>query len=314
MKSNGLHHVTAIAGSAVSNHRFYTRTLGLRLVKRTVNFDDPGTYHLYFGGPHGQPGTILTFFPWEEARGGRRGVGEVAEVTLALPPGSLRAWRDRLEDRAVSPFDKVQRFGAEGFRFSDGDGMALVLVEDGEAPADAAWTGEGMAPELAIRGIQGVTQIVREVSPTAELLKERLGFVEVGVDGNRHRFAAGHAGQPGRYVDLVVSGEMVEARLGKGSVHHVAFRAADDDEQARVQQSLSDDGFSVSEVRDRQYFRSIYFREPGGVLYEVATDGPGFALDEPTEALGSSLKLPPQYEGMRARLEASLPPLDRTPS
>ncbi|QRG05428.1 ring-cleaving dioxygenase [Xanthobacter dioxanivorans] len=307
MHSNGLHHVTAIAGPAARNLDFYTRALGLRLVKKTVNFDDPGTYHFYFGDAAGQPGSILTFFPWEHAGQGRAGVGEAQETAFRIPEASVGFWSTRLLSLGLAPDLPEKRFGATVIGFKDPDGMRLALVGVPGIEAEAAWDGGEVPAEHAIRGLHSVTLLLKEAGATAALLTDVFGFAEVGREGTRIRYAApGDA--IGGIVDIREAGDFLSGRQGRGSVHHIAFRAADDATQAAMAERVATQhGLHVTGQRDRTYFRSVYFREPGGVLFEIATDDPGFAVDEAPESLGAALKLPAQYEAHRAEIEAVLP-------
>ena len=303
----GIHHITAIAGDPQANVDFYHNLLGQRLIKKTVNFDDPGTYHFYFGDEIGTPGTILTFFPWRGAVRGRRGNGEVAATAYTIRPGSVGYWQERLSDHGVTVGEQQKRFGAPVIPFQDPDGMIVeFVVEDG--PADVQIWQEGPIPaEHALRGFHSATLWVGEAAPTADLLTNSLGYTFAGQEGNRHRFqAAGEAA--GRTADLLERPGELHGRLGAGSVHHIAFRTADDEEQGEYLQSLRAGGFHVSPVMDRQYFHSIYFRAPSGVLFEIATDAPGFLYDEPVAELGTHLKLPPWLEAQRADIERKVPP------
>lgn len=313
MTFNGIHHVTAIAGDAARNRSFYADVLGLRLVKRTVNFDDPGTWHLYFGDNAGAPGSLITFFPWPHATKGRAGVGDVLRTTFRVPAGSIGFWAHRFLEKGVRHDGVARRFGDSVIDFEDPDGTLLSLVAFGDAPApagEADAAGEAIPPAHAITGIDGVTLLLREAGPTAAILTSVFGFQESGREGAVTRLALGD-GAGRSVVDLHVAGNFPGGHLGRGSVHHVAFRAADDAGQAELAARLvRDHGLRPTEQRDRQYFRSIYFREPGGVLFEIATDDPGFAVDEPQAHLGEQLKLPPQYEAHRAQIEAALPPLE----
>jgi glyoxalase family protein len=310
--------MTAVPGPTTSprsydpqaNVDFYSGVLGLRLVKRTVNFDDPSTYHLYFGDRAGRPGTLVTFFPWPGAPHGRHGVGQAVATAFAVPVGSLAFWGDRLTVAGIAVGEPVTRFGEEVLTLDDRDGLRLELVERaGDAP-DAAWEGGDVPAEHAIRGLAGITLTERSVGATEALLVSTLGFRRVGRDGMRTRLeAAGR--EPGAVVELV---EEPDGAPGARSrpVHHVAFRARDDADQQAWRAGLLGSGLAVSPVKDRNYFRSIYFREPGGVLFEIATDPPGFAIDEPAE-LGGALMLPPWLEPRRGALEAALPPLSTRP-
>lgn len=306
MSEHGIHHVTAFSGPTTRTVDFYTRVLGLRLVKKTVNFDDPGTYHLYFGDEAGTPGTILTFFPIEHAAPGRVGVGQVSETAFRVPKASIGAWAHRFVAMAVPHEAPVQSFGETVLHFRDPDGMPLALVGVEGAENEVAWAASGIAPDQAIRGFHGVTLLLRAAGPTAAILTGVLGFEPVGSEGTQTRLKGSAA--LGGFVTLRSVGDFLPGRQGAGSVHHVAFRAADDAAQETMAEALRrDHGLSVTEQRDRQYFRSIYFREPGGVLFEIATDAPGFAIDEPSDALGTALKLPPFLEPHRGRIEAVLP-------
>ena len=305
--SAGLHHVTAISGPARRNLDFYTRVLGLRLVKKTVNFDDPGTYHLYYGDADGAPGTILTFFPWEHVAPGRVGVGQTEETAFRVPEGSIGYWTHRLVAAGIAFEAPAKVFGETVLPFRDPDGMRLALVGVAGAEAEPAWTGSEVPAEHAVRGFHGVTLMLRQAAPTARVLTEVLGLAETGREGALTRYA-GAAGL-GAHVTLREVGDFLPGRSGGGSVHHVAFRAADDAAQAAMAERAGALGLQVTEQRDRNYFRSVYFREPGGVLFEIATDAPGFAADEPAEALGEALKLPGFLEPHRAEIERVLPAL-----
>ena len=310
MSRMGLHHVTAIAGPAHRNLDFYTRVLGLRLVKKTVNFDDPGTYHLYYGDEAGSPGTILTFFPWQHVAPGRVGIGETSETALRVPKASIGWWTQRLVANGVAHEAPATMFGETVLPFRDPDGMALALVGVAGAETEPAWSPEGIPAEHAIRGFHGVTLLLAEGGPTAAILTDVFGFAETGREGSRIRFSSG--AREGGAVTLHVVGDFLPGRSGGGTVHHIAFRAADDAEQVAMVETLrAKHGVAATEQRDRNYFRSVYFREPGGVLFEIATDVPGFAIDEAPGALGRALKLPPQYERHRAEIEALLPSLEQ---
>jgi glyoxalase family protein len=301
--TSGLHHVTAIAGDPQRNLDFYAGVLGLRLVKRTVNFDDPGTYHFYYGDRTGRPGTLLTFFPWPGARPGRHGVGEATVTSFSVPGSALGYWEDRLGDHGVTGLARRERFGAETLRFADPDGLGLELVADPEEAGDP-WISGAIPGSAAIRRLYATTVELRTSDATAALLQEVLGMRAAGDDGGVRRF---ESDSEGGVIDLVPNPGGPGGTMGAGSVHHIAWRAADGVHQARLRGAVIDFGLGVTPVVDRQYFRSIYFREPGGVLFEVATDQPGFLIDEPEATLGEALKLPPQYEAARDRIEADLP-------
>jgi catechol 2,3-dioxygenase-like lactoylglutathione lyase family enzyme len=305
----GIHHVTAIASDPQRNVDFYTGVLGLRLIKVTVNFDMPESYHFYYGDAIGSPGTILTFFSWEGARPGRIGAGQVTTTSFAVPEDSLGYWTDRLRQQGISVSEPYQRFGAETIRFADPDGLQLELVGH-TGMATVAWEGAEVPAERAIRGFQGVTLSGRRSHQSAQLLGEGLGFQPIADEGNVSRFSAGRA-DSGQFVDLVHATNEPTGSVSVGTVHHVAWRTPSDDEQIAWQQALLGQGHQVTPVRDRQYFHSIYFVEPSGVLFEIATDPPGFAVDESVAELGRSLKLPPWLEPRRAELEAVLPPIRR---
>jgi glyoxalase family protein len=304
----GIHHVTAIASDPQQNVNFYTDTLGLRLVKLTVNFDDPGTYHLYYGDELGHPGTILTFFPWPGARRGRRGTGQAAATAFSVAEGTLDFWEERLRARDVSVGERQNRFGQEVLPFLDPDWMQLELVAHAGAEGLAPWAGGAVDGHRAIRGFHGVTLWQKNIEATARLLTGTLGFRLEGISGPRTRYRAASGG-PGAVVDLLEMPDGQQGTSGAGTVHHVAWRAQDDEEQLAWQRDISKSGHYVTQVMDRQYFRSIYFREPGGVLFEIATDPPGFAHDEPPAELGSHLKLPSWLEPQRDTIQAALPSL-----
>lgn len=306
----GIHHVTAICGSAQTNLDFYSGLLGLRLVKRTVNFDDPGTYHLYYGDRLGSPGTIMTFFPWEHAAPGRRGAGSTEATSFCIPAGSASFWVDRLERADLGQVTRGERFGDEIVRIDDSDGLALELVSGSgtlETPAGPAGHFD-IPPEHAIRSFHGVTLDVPDPEASARFLTDLLGYRQLFEDDSRLRLRTDQA-EVGSVIDIVRAGSVAPGRMGRGSVHHVAFRARDDEEQQRWRKTLAAAGIPVTAVQDRQYFRSIYFHEPGGVLFEIATDTPGFTVDEPEDELGRSVKLPHWLEARRAELESRLPPL-----
>jgi glyoxalase family protein len=309
MHQHGIHHVTAIAGSARRNLGFYTEILGLRLVKRTVNFDDPNTYHFYYGDEMGHPGTILTFFPWEQAAPGRLGTGETFETAFRIPEGAIGFWTQRLLEKGVLHDAPARRFGESILEFRDPDGMRLVLVGVPGAEAEPAWHMATVPPEYAIRGFHAVTLLLEQGEETAGILTDVLGFVEAAREGTTIRYRTGDGGV-GAMIDLRIAGGFPRGHLGAGTVHHVAFRAADDAEQAAMVRKLVENhGVRATSQKNRDYFRSVYFREPNGVLFEIATDVPGFAVDEPLAGLGQSLKLPAFLQPRRAAIEARLPPL-----
>jgi glyoxalase family protein len=306
MVRHGIHHVTAIAGDVRRNLEFYTRTLGLRLVKKTVNFDDPGAYHLYYGDAAGTPGTILTFFPWAQAAAGRAGVGELAETMLRIPRSAVGYWTARLLAYGA---ERAERFGEPVLTFRDPDGLRLALVGLPDIEAEEAWDNGDIPAEHAIRGFHGVSLMLGDAARTGAVLSDVFGFAAGAREGDTTRFrAAGTA--LGGIVDLRTVGGFLPARMGRGSVHHLAFRAADDAAQeAMVAALVRNHDIHTTEQKDRDYFRSVYFREPGGVLFEIATDIPGFAVDEDAASLGTALKLPRFLQPHRAEIEAALPVL-----
>jgi glyoxalase family protein len=303
----GLHHVTAIASDAQRNLDFYTEVLGLRFVKRTINFDDPGTYHFYFGDDAGSPGTILTFFPWAGASRGNAGAGEVARTAFSVPLKSLEYWEKRLLARGVAVERAGKRFDEEVLHFADPDGMGFELV--GHADAGSATPSRfGSVPaEYAIRGFFGVTLLEHRSEATARILNV-MGFQKVAEEGQRMRFAAAGSAL-GNHIDLLIDPAAKHGRSGAGSVHHIAFRAVDQASQLEWRDVLSEH-LDVTTVQDRTYFESIYYREPGGVLFELATDPPGFTLDEPIESLGETLCIPSWFEARRPLLEQRLPKIE----
>ncbi len=304
--TSGLHHVTAITGPAQPTVDFYSGVLGLRLVKRTVNFDDPGTYHLYYADGDAAPGSILTFFPWAaDALRGRPGQGQASAVAYAVAQGGVDAWADRLAGAGVERTE-AERFGERVLSLRGPDGLAVEVVEGGAA--GGGWAGGPVDASLALGAFHSVTLCSAAPWATQEVLVGVLGFEVAGAEGGRTRLVNPAAERAGT-VDLFCAPGDGAARMGTGTVHHVAFRVPDDRAQREVRDALLAAGLHPTEPVDRQYFRSVYVREPGGVLFEIATDPPGFAVDEPADALGRSLMLPPQYEPVRDKIEARLPPL-----
>jgi len=301
----GIHHVTAIASDPQRNLDFYVGLLGLRLVKRTVNFDDPETYHLYYGDDVGTPGSIMTFFPWPGARPGRHGTGQVAVTAFAVLPRSLGFWVERLVRHGI----RYEGPTRQVISFRDHDGLMLEIVGDLGAEARPAWgAAPGIPREHAIHGFHGVTIWADKGDATERVLVDTLGFRPVHEDGTTRRFAAGDGG-PGTVVDVRSVGGFVHGAGGAGTVHHVAWRVPDDGVQLQMRELVTQAGLNPTPVIDRNYFHSVYFRESGGVLFELATDPPGFAIDEPVAELGQRLMLPRQYETHRAQIEAILPPI-----
>jgi glyoxalase family protein len=305
---SGIHHVTAIASDPQRNLDFYTEVLGLRLVKRTVNFDDLGTYHLYFGDEIGTPGSILTFFPWPMARRGRSGVGQVEVTSFSIPEASVSYWEQRLRSAGMPAERSGKRFDEEVLTFIDPDGLKLELVAHPQrAGASRAWKGASVPAQHAIRGFYSVTLCEQGYESTVEVL-ETMGFRKVGEQDNHFRFEVGEGGAGAR-IDLLCASEASYGSVAVGIVHHVAWRVADDNSQRFWRKELVNKHLNVTPVIDRCYFHSIYFREPGGVLFELATDPPGFAIDESVDKLGEALKLPSWLEPSRSRIEQVLPPI-----
>ncbi len=308
MKLLGIHHITAIATDPQRNLDFYTRLLGLRFVKRTVNFDDPQTYHFYFGDRMGKPGTVITFFPWPGARRGSRGNGQVVAAGFAVPRDAIDYWKSRFKDHGVFCEETSPRFGDTVLRFTDADGLMLELVGSVRLN-DVDLNFEGEVPrEFALRGFHAPSLEVEKADAPELLLTETLGFEFVEQENQRRRFSL-NTELTSATIDLIERPGGGFGHVAAGTVHHIAFRAATDKEQVAWRKKIIDLGLVVTPVIDRQYFHSIYFREPGGILFEIATESPGFAVDEPVEHLGENLELPPQYEPIRAELEASLPPI-----
>ncbi|HEY3742791.1 MAG TPA: ring-cleaving dioxygenase [Bryobacteraceae bacterium] len=292
----GIHHVTAIASDPKKNVAFYTQFLGLKLVKKTVNFDDPTTYHLYCGDSTGAPGSILTFFPWPHSFRGRTGAAQATVTAYAVPRDSLDHWIARAKEYNVPVSGPAERFGEEYITLRDPDNMAIELVASA-APA----LGEDVTP----RSLHSVTLTEWNLGPTADFITSLLQFTPVAEHGNRTRYLTGGPG----FLDIETVPDQRRGSSGAGIVHHIAFRTPNDETQKAWHEKIASSGHSISPIMDRNYFHSIYFREPGGVLFEIATDPPGFAVDEPASQLGQSLKLPVWYEERRAELEASLPAL-----
>ena len=303
----GIHHVTATVADAQEDLDFYTALLGLRLVKRTVNFDNTGVYHFYYGTETGAPGTIMTTFPYagKGVRVGEKGAGQITVTSFSVPESSLDFWRERLAKHGVAVRDGRERFGSEVIAFDDPSGLILELIAN-DADDRPGWTAGGVEAEAAIRGVFSVTLMVNSLEPTQRLLQEVLGFEVVQEEGHRVRFgvAGGGAGQS---LDVLYLPEASPAINGIGTVHHVALAVESDEDQLGLQEELRRRGYSVTDVRDRQYFRSIYFREPGGILLEIATTSPGFLVDERADALGRELRVPPWEEGRREEIARALP-------
>lgn len=306
--TEGLHHVTAIAGDPQKNIDFYITGLGLRLVKKTVNFDDPGTYHLYYGDEAGRPGTLMTFFPWRGVAGGRIGAGQSTSTAFSVPAGSLGWWTEHFASIGVEGRVTSTSSDEERLLVADPDGLQIELVATNADDPRDPWDSASVPAEYAIRGQHSSVLTVRDSSKTVELMVNDLGMRVVEEQGNRTRLAAG-SGAPGTLVDVIGSNLATQGLTAGGTVHHIAFRVPDQETQEAWRQELVSRGHQVTQIMDRQYFTSIYFREPGGVLFEIATDTPGFDIDEPLLELGRSLKLPPWLEPSREAIENAVAPI-----
>ena len=308
VKIKGIHHITAIASSASENSEFYEGVLGLRLVKKTVNFDDPYTYHLYYGDSVGSPGTILTFFPWEDLPSGHAAAGMVTTVTFSIPAEAFDYWRKRLKINGIEA-EETERFGDRIIRLADPHGLGLELIADRSQPSTSVWKGSPVPPENCIAGFHSATSLLPTLEETRFLLMDMMGMTLSKMEGRRYRFDVQDGDAAGQFYDVVIDPRAEFGRQGGGTVHHIAFRTPTYDQQEYWHELLLGRGFSVTPIIDRKYFKSIYFHEPGGVLFEIATDPPGFTVDEPDERLGCDLKLPDQYEPMRSEIERRLPRL-----
>jgi glyoxalase family protein len=305
----GLHHITAIAGMAKKNLDFYTKTLGLRLLKKTVNFDDPETYHLYYGDERGSAGTILTFFPYEGARRGSPGTGMATNIAYAVPANSFDFWLNRFEQHRVIYNKPSEKFGEPYLTFLDPDGLKLELVVPKNTDNRVAWETDEVPAAVATKGFHGVTLTLRDIKPTAAILTDIFGYYLLEQSGNRYRYIT-DAAESANIIDLVELPNEARGIGGAGTNHHIAFRVKDEAVLMHFHEKVTQAGHSITQKIDRNYFYSLYFREPGGVLFEIATDNPGFGIDEDWDKLGSGLLLPPQYEPRRAQIEAVLPKLD----
>ncbi|OXB06987.1 ring-cleaving dioxygenase [Flavobacterium pectinovorum] len=302
----GLHHITAIAGDAKRNFDFYSKILGLRFIKKTVNFDDPGTYHFYFGDETGSAGTILTFFPWGEGiQQGRKGSGMATEIGYSVPKGSLDFWQKRFEQYNVIYNKPAEKFGEKYLTFLDPDGLKLELIESKTDDTRKAWETDEVKADVATKGFHNITLTLNDIKPTALVLTEIFGYKLIDQDVNRYRYAT-DAVENAAIVDLVELADEKRGLNANGTVHHVAFRVKNDKILMHFREKIEEFGLSITPQIDRQYFHSLYFREPGGVLFEIATDNPGFTVDESLEELGQNLKLPAQYESQRAAIEKHL--------
>ena len=304
----GIHHITAIAGQAQRNYDFYTKALGLRLVKKTVNFDDPGSYHFYYGDEVGTPGSILTFFPWENVRKGQAGVGMATEIGYSVPNGSLEFWTKRFDELNVKHQAISERFGEQYLQFEDPDGLLLNLVASNAEDNRKPWTTAEVKEAVATKGFHSAVLTVRNAEPTAKVLTDIFGYQFSTKEGNRYRFST-DAATTANVIDIAEEPNGHQGINAGGTNHHIAFRAKDDNILMEFREKVRSAGLHITEKIDRNYFYSLYFREPGGVLFEIASDNPGFATDETVSELGTHLMLPPQYESNRDRIEAWLPTL-----
>ncbi|MDW9382478.1 ring-cleaving dioxygenase [Chryseobacterium sp. JV558] len=303
----GLHHITAIADNAKRNLDFYTQVLGVRLVKKTVNFDDPGTYHFYFGNENGTPGTILTFFPWEGIGKGNNGSGMATHIGYSVPKGSLEFWKNRLQKFNVN-VEEGEVFGEKMISFKDLDGLQLQFIEPSGDDSRKVWTTDDIKDEYALKGFHNVTLTLQKADPTIKVLTDVLGYDLQKQEGERYRFVT-DAIDTANLIDIIENGTIPAGRNAAGTNHHIAFRVKDDNVLMEYREKVLSAGLSITPKINRDYFYSLYFREPGGVLFEIATDNPGFTVDEPLNELGTNLKLPAQYEGMRDKIEKALPNL-----
>lgn len=304
----GLHHITAIASDAKQNFDFYTKTLGLRLVKKTVNFDDPETYHLYYGDETGSAGTILTFFPWTGIGQGTEGVGMATEIGYSVPAGSLDFWIQRLKDNKLNPSEITERFGESFLSFRDPDGLSLSLIVPSKQDGRRPWETADIKSDTATRGFHSTTLTLQKIDETAKVLTDVFGYRLLSQEGNRYRFVTDTV-ETAEFVDLLELPNGAKGRNAAGTNHHVAFRVKDEQVQMEMREKILSKDLQITGKIDRDYFFSLYFRELGGVLFEIATENPGFTVDEPLNELGTNLKLPHQHEGLRAHLEMSLPEL-----
>lgn len=307
-KTAGIHHITAIVGHPQENVDFYAGVLGLRMVKKTINFDDPGTYHLYFGDDGANPGTIITFFPWPNAFQGKIGAGQVGVTSYLVPTGALAFWEDRFKKFNIA-FTKEERFGESYLLFEDPHGLQLELVER-EGGKPNTWEFSGITPEVAIKGFGGATLLSTRPEQTAKTLEDVMGLEKAGEEDDLMRFRS--HGDIGNVIDVKVT-PLGRGEMGVGTVHHIAWRAEDDRDHLDWQEHVRNQGHNVTEIKDRNYFNALYFKEPGEILFEIATDPPGFAHDETPETMGQNLMLPEQYESRREQLTKSLIPVEVRP-
>ena len=304
----GLHHITAIAGYAKRNYDFYTRVLGLRFIKKTVNFDDPTTYHFYFGDEIGSPGTILTFFPWEGVARGKQGAGMPTEIGYTVPEGSLEFWEERFKGYYVRVTGSGVRFGEKYLTFEDPDGLSISLITPKSSDPRKPWRTEELAADVAIKGFHSITLTLNKVKETADVLTGIFDYEFVGQEGDRFRYRTRNV-DTANIVDLIEEPAAIRTGNGGGIIHHVAFRVKDEKVLMEFRDKVLAKGLNITPKKDRNYFLSLYFREPGGVLFEIATDTPGFSIDEDVSSLGKKLMLPSQFESQRKEIEAVLPVL-----
>lgn len=303
----GLHHITAIAGNANRNLAFYTQVLGLRLVKKTVNFDDPSTYHFYFGNEEGTPGTILTFFPWEGISKGTNGSGLATHIGYSVPKDSLEFWKNRLQEFHVD-FEEGEIFGEKLISFQDPDGLQLQFIESSTPDDRKPWITDDIKDENGLKGFYNITLTLKNAAPTIKVLTDIFGYDLQKKEGDRYRFAT-NAIETANIVDIIENDEIQSGKNSAGTNHHVAFRVKDEQVLMEFREKVVAAGLNITTKIDRDYFYSLYFREPGGILFEIATDNPGFTVDEPLDELGTNLKLPKQHEPLRSRIEEVLPKL-----
>lgn len=303
----GLHHITAIADNAQRNLDFYTKILGVRLVKKTVNFDDPGTYHFYFGNEEGTPGTILTFFPWEGIGKGTNGSGLATHIGYSVPKGSLGFWKNRLQQFNIN-VEEEEIFGEKLISFQDPDGLQLQFIESSTPDNRKVWTTGDIKHENALKGSHNITLTLKKADRTIQVLTDIFGYNLQKQEGDRYRFST-DAIETANLVDIIENDKIPLGRNAAGTNHHAAFRVKDDKVLMEFREKVLSAGFNITPKIDRDYFYSLYFREPGGVLFEIATDNPGFTIDEPLNELGRNLKLPKQHEALREKIEAVLPKL-----
>ncbi len=308
-KIQGLHHITALAGTAKQNPEDCTNVLGQRLVKKTVNFDDPGTYHFYYGNEQGTPGTLLTFFPWEGIGKGSAGNGMATDISYSVPAGSLDFWEQRFKEYNVSFGAREERFGATYLPFTDPDGLQLSFVTPATPDNRVPYTTEEIGANVAAVGFHSTTLSLDKIAPTAAILTDIFGYRLLSQEGNRYRYVTDEV-DTANYIDLLEIPGGKRGYNAGGTNHHVAFRVTDEESQMVLRERIVEKNFGITSKIDRDYFYSLYFREPGGVLFEIATDNPGFTVDEPLNELGTHLKLPKQHKYLRERLEQTLPKID----